>query len=228
MTKILLVEDDEALAAGAVECLRRESFEVDHASDLAKARAILSSEYDVVLLDWMLPDGQGIDLLMEMKAKSIQVPVIMLTARTELTDKVLGLEMGADDYLTKPYEARELIARIRVQLRQGQAVAGAKTANQDQAVIQQGDVKLDLTERQAYFNGDPVTLTNMEFGLLKVLMEAPGKVFTRDELLNLVWGFDSYPTTRTVDTHVLQVRQKFRDDLIETVRGVGYRYKKGS
>jgi DNA-binding response OmpR family regulator len=141
----------------------------------------------------------------------------MLTARVEVVDRIVGLESGANDYLTKPFEPRELVARIRVQARE-QRPAPAKQ-------VSGGGVTLDLASRESSYLGRRVELARMEFELLKLLLENPGRVFTREELLNQVWGFDAFPTTRTVDTHVLQLRQKLEPELIETVRGVGYRFR---
>jgi DNA-binding response OmpR family regulator len=144
--------------------------------------------------------------------------VLMLTARAEVVDRIVGLESGANDYLTKPFEPRELVARIRVQARERAARHPTK--------LQSGGVELDLETRTCSFQGRLVVLARMEFNLLETFLRAPGKVFTREELLNQVWGFDAFPTTRTVDTHVLQLRQKLDAELIETVRGVGYRLRK--
>lgn len=221
MKTVLIVEDDENLGSGMVAFLKRENYDVLHAQSLAAADKLSLKAHDIVILDWMLPDGQGIDFLRKTKERYPGRPVIMLTARTDVTDKVLGLELGADDYLTKPFEPRELAARIRVQLRRGDGVE--KSASE----IRQGEIAIQLFERKVFYKDAEVALTKMEFDLLKLLVENPGKVFSRDELLNKVWGFESYPTTRTVDMHVLQLRQKIRDDLIETVRGIGYRFKQG-
>jgi DNA-binding response OmpR family regulator len=171
----------------------------------------------------MLPDGQGIDLLRELRNKKNMTPVIILTAKADLIDKVLGLETGANDYLTKPFEPRELLARIHVQERLNQK---GGTAVPEKKVFELNEIVMDLVKREVTFKGTLVELTKMEFDLLHLLLEYPNRAFGREELLNKVWGYENYPTTRTVDTHVLQLRQKFYDDLIETVRGVGYRLRK--
>jgi Response regulators consisting of a CheY-like receiver domain and a winged-helix DNA-binding domain len=168
----------------------------------------------------MLPDGQGIDFLKEMRGEHPQMPIIMLTAKTELIDKVLGLESGANDYITKPFEPRELIARIRVQLRENKG-----TSEKEVKVIEVHSLKIDLEKRDVIFGDKPLELTKMEYDLLRLLAESPGRVFSREEILNKVWGFENYPSTRTVDTHVLQLRQKISEDMIETMRGIGYRLK---
>lgn len=224
-TKILLIEDDKNLGLTLQTYLRKEGFDIFWVTHLQGARAKLEeSKAELILLDWMLPDGQGIDFLKDIRADRIKIPVIMLTARSELLDKVIGLESGADDYLTKPFEPRELVARIRVQLRKEENIL---EGHRDQVkILQRGALKIDTFEREITFQDQSVYLTKMEFDLLQLLAENPGRPFTRDELLNKVWGFEFTPTTRTVDTHVLQLRQKFGDEMIETVRGVGYRFNK--
>jgi DNA-binding response OmpR family regulator len=220
MSRILLVEDEPGLVSALSEYLRREGFEPLVATTCAQARALLTHDVSLAVLDWMLPDGHGVDLVREWRAQNKQTPIIMLTARTELIDRVLGLEMGANDYLTKPFEPRELLARIRVQFRRAPSPSRAALGPD---VLRYAGIEMDLLRHVAMFSGKPVELTKMEFALLKLLLENPERVFTRDELLNKVWGFDNYPTTRTVDTHVLQLRHKFSAHLFMTVRGIGYR-----
>jgi DNA-binding response OmpR family regulator len=145
----------------------------------------------------------------------------MLTARTEVIDKVVGLESGANDYMTKPFEPRELIARIRVQLRLPQS----NDEQDEQQIITAGDIVIDHGKREVTFKNNVIELTKMEFNFLSLLAESPNRAFSREEILNKVWGYENYPSTRTVDTHVLQLRNKLYDELIETVRGVGYRLK---
>jgi DNA-binding response OmpR family regulator len=226
MNKILLVEDDKQLGSSLNQFLQKENFDVTWVTNLADARAKLNSgKPQLVLLDWMLPDGQGIDFLKDIRAEKIYIPFIMLTARSELLDKVVGLEAGADDYLTKPFEPRELVARIRVQLRKEEQMDHESNKEQAQK-IERKDIVIDLFSREVFFQSQLTHLTKMEFDLLVLLAENPGRPYTREELLNKVWGFEFTPTTRTVDTHVLQLRQKFGDDVIETVRGVGYRFNR--
>jgi len=193
------------------------------AQNLKTARDLDLSKFDLLILDWMLPDGQGIDFLREIRGSGHSGPVIMLTARTEVIDKVVGLESGADDYLTKPFEPRELAARIRVQLRHQNEKGEQAQAHQE--VITLGDLKIDLGRREITFKGELKEFTKMEFDFLVLLAESPNRAFSREEILNKVWGYENYPSTRTVDTHVLQIRQKLYDELIETVRGVGYRLR---
>lgn len=216
MKKVLLVEDDQSLGPALQKTLEQNSYQVKLAPSLGHAREERIHDYDLILLDWMLPDGQGIDLLKEIDGK---VPVIMLTARADLIDKVLGLESGANDYLTKPFETRELIARMRVQLRLPQSnpmdeVQEFKTNN----------LLFNLSERKIFFKEEEVIFTKMEFDLLYLLAKHPKQIFSREKLLDKVWGYENYPTTRTVDTHVLQIRQKLANEVIETVRGVGYKF----
>jgi DNA-binding response OmpR family regulator len=221
--KILIVEDDPSLGENISRFLSGEGYEVQVAESLKEARKALSGTAPALLiLDWMLPDGQGIDFLREYRAGGGALPVILLTARTELVDKVLGLETGANDYLTKPFEPRELVARIRVQLR---APAAAGVAPARPAEITAGPIRINPGTREVSVSGRGIELSKMEYALLQLLCENPGKVFSREELLNKVWGFESYPTTRTVDTHILQLRQKVGEEYFETVRGIGYRLK---
>jgi len=215
---ILLVEDDAVLARSLTEYLQADGLAIVLASTAAAARAIGPAESDVVILDWMLPDGQGIDLLREWRQAGVRTPVILLTARSELVDRVVGLELGANDYVVKPFEPRELLARLRVQLR-------TPSAAPPDTVVRCGELVLDVTTREVRYRDALVELSRQEYSLLKLLMENPNRVFSREELLNQAWGYESYPTTRTVDTHVLQLRQKTEPALIETVRGIGYRMR---
>jgi DNA-binding response OmpR family regulator len=219
--RVLIVEDEPQVAAALRELLEREGYAVTHAGSIAEARRALVEPLDVMLLDWRLPDGEGIDLLKELR-KTSDLPVLMVTARVDVIDKVLGLEIGADDYVTKPVEPRELLARIKARLRKPRADAAAKAPS----VLEHGGVRIDRESRDVTFEGKSIELTRMEFGLLLLLVENPGRVFSREELLNRVWGYERTPTTRTVDTHVVQLRTKLRADLIDSVRGIGYRLVK--
>lgn len=219
MTTILVVEDEPQVAASLRDLLEREGYAVRVAPSLADARRELAGSVDAMLLDWRLPDGEGIDLLKELR-KTSELPVLMVTARVEVIDRVLGLEIGADDYVTKPVEPRELLARLKVRLRKHQAPLSRATPARR---IEGAGVCVDLDTREVTFEGAPVPMTRMELQLLALLLEHPGRVFSREELLNQVWGYERTPTTRTVDTHVVQLRTKLRPDLIESVRGIGYR-----
>ncbi len=219
MKKILIIEDDENLGKSIKKIIELEGMTAFLASSLYDARKMFVDTFDMIVLDWMLPDGQGIDFLREIRTKNIFTPVIMLTARTDLIDKVLGLETGANDYMTKPFESRELVARIRVQLRETNHNADAVKLEK----ISIGKLVINTSERNVLFDGKKINLTKMEYELLKILAENPKQTFSRENLLDKVWGYENFPTTRTVDTHVLQVRQKISEDIIETVRGLGYR-----
>jgi len=215
---ILLVEDDPHIRTPLTELLEREGYAVVAVATLREATTSLTqAPPDLVILDWMLPDGQGIDLFTTFRSAGVPAPVIVLSARDALVDKVLGLELGADDYVTKPFEPRELVSRIRARLR------GTRTQAAPAADVVVGSLTMSLRRRELRYRGAPVTLTRMEFELMRLLLESPGRVFTREELLNRVWGYESTPTTRTVDTHVLQLRTKLDASVIESVRGVGYR-----
>ena len=222
MENLLIIEDDENLGISLKKFFVGEGYQATLCENLSKAREKIKGHesYQAIVLDWMLPDGQGIDLLREIRSQNNQIPIIMLTARTDLIDKVVGLETGANDYLTKPFEPRELLARVRVQLRQQNY---AQKVDSDEVRV--GDIRIVIHQREIYYKDQKLDLTKMEFDLLKLLVENPNRVFSREEILNKVWGYENYPTTRTVDTHILQLRQKTTDELIETIRGIGYRMK---
>lgn len=217
MKQVLIIEDDENLGKSLKKIMEDEGMVAHLATTLKEARELASDTLDVIVLDWMLPDGQGIDFLRELRAKNKIVPVIMLTARTDLIDKVLGLETGASDYMTKPFESRELVARVRVQLREKTATS----VREEKIVV--GKIVINSLEKEVLYDGKRVAFTKMEYELLKILAENPRQTFSRENLLDKVWGYENFPTTRTVDTHVLQIRQKTADDVIETIRGLGYR-----
>lgn len=218
MSRILIVEDETNLRASLAEYLQMEGYEISQAGTPSEANAEIVKQADIVILDWMLPEIQGIELMKGWRSQGIRIPVIFLTARTSLVDKVLGLEMGANDYVTKPFEPRELLARVRVHLRPIEPLV------EDQE-ISCGGIRVNRTTREVFFRDAKVDLKKMEFSLLLLLIEHPNQVFSRDEILNRVWGYECYPTTRTIDTHILQLRQKFSWSLFETVRGIGYRFR---
>nr|WP_086937923.1 response regulator transcription factor [Thaumasiovibrio occultus] len=215
---LLLVEDDNNLAIGLIAVLKDAGYTCLHA-DCATAVAPLWDKADLVVLDRQLPEGDSLDHLPEWR-KIKKVPVILLTAMVSVDDKVRGLDSGANDYLTKPFAEQELLARIRTQLRQSEQ---EEASGNDLLVVE--PVTIDTESREVSVNDQVVTLTRTEFDLLYFLAKHAGRVFTRDELLDHVWGYNHYPTTRTVDTHVLQLRQKLEGINIETLRGVGYRMK---
>ncbi len=216
---ILLVEDEESITTPLAEALERDGFhtEVAHtvADGLAKGRA---ARPDLVLLDIGLPDGSGLDVCRELRATS-SVPIIILSARGEEADRVVGLELGADDYVVKPFSAREVIARIRAVLRR----AGAPTAATD-GPIEIGPVRLDPARRTVANGGTPVELARKEFDLLALLMREAGTVVTRERLIDEVWDVNWFGSTKTLDVHISGLRKKLDPTLIHTVRGVGFRF----
>jgi DNA-binding response OmpR family regulator len=222
MKKILVIEDDESIRKPLADHLAREGYQVLTSATGSDADAKISENPDLIIVDWMLPDTQGIECIKKFRAKGVSAPIIMLTARADLVDKVLGLELGANDYITKPFELRELIARVRAQLRAHDSRSSAAPANER---VEAAGIVLSVSTRTVQFRGKCVDLTKTEFELLRLLIENPNQVFSREELLKKVWGYDSYPTTRTVDTHVLQLRHKFVSEYFETVHGIGYRFR---
>ncbi len=218
MKNLMLLEDDANLGESLTRFLKNEGYQVEWVKSLQEFREKYKDE-NLLILDWMLPDGHGIDLLKEVRLKNKFTPVIMLTARAELIDKVVGLEAGANDYVTKPFEPRELLARIRVQLRHESTGA----SDSEKSLLEHHGIKMNETSREVHYADQLVDLTKMEYELLKLFLENPGRAFSREEILNKVWGYENYPTTRTVDTHILQLRNKFAENLFETLRGVGYR-----
>jgi two-component system alkaline phosphatase synthesis response regulator PhoP len=223
VARILIVDDEPAMVRGLEDNLRFEGYGTLTARSGPDALAVTLREGpDLVLLDVAMPGMSGWDVLRRLRGQGIDIPVIMLTARAEEADRVLGLELGADDYITKPFSLRELLARVRAVLRR-------PGPRQRLDVFRFGDVRLHLRARQAFRAGLEVRLTRKEFDLLRYLVEHPGEILTRERLLDEVWGYERFPTTRTVDTHVLRLRQKFEQDPehprhILTVHGQGYRF----
>ena len=213
MKKILLIEDDINLGSTLVEFLQRSGFEVVWKQDLTSANLSLDSDINLILLDWNLPDGTGLDWLKTLKNKSLAV--IMLTARSSVTEKVLGLEFGANDYITKPFEPQELLARIRVQLRDRHETTSL--------MIEENGIKVNVESHEVFFNSQKRDLTNIEFKLLLLFIKNPNKVFSREQLLDLVWEQRSV-STRTIDVHLAQLRQKFDPTFFQTLHAVGYRF----
>jgi two-component system response regulator RegX3 len=221
--RILLVEDEPAISEPLANGLRREGFTPVVAPTLAEAREALERDpSDLILLDVMLPDGDGRDLAREIRRTS-NVPIIILTARGEELDRVVGLELGADDYVVKPFSTRELVARIRAVLRRG----GAATRN---AVIVVDDVRLDPSARTVTRRGDRLELSAKEFDLLHLLMTNAGRVVRREQIMDEVWDPHWFGPTKTLDVHISWLRKKLEDDAstpryIATVRGVGFRFR---
>ncbi len=223
MARILIADDEPEIVRGLEDNLRFEGYQTVSATNGQDAIALaLSDAPDLVLLDIMMPRMSGWDVCRELRRRGVDVPVIMLTARGAEVDRVLGLELGADDYVTKPFSLRELLARVRAVLRR----PGPRQKFEEFAF---GDVRVRPRGRQVFKAGREVRMTRKEFDLLVFLVEHRGEVITRERLLDEVWGYERFPTTRTVDTHVLKLRRKFEADpdrprWILTVHGQGYRF----
>lgn len=223
MAKILVIDDEPSITKLVSAYLKPEGYEVFTASDgIAGLKAARAFKPDLIILDIMLPGMDGIELLSRLRRES-DVYVIMLTAKTEETDKIVGLTVGADDYVTKPFSPRELVARVKAALRRIETGAGL---GGERSVLSFRHVRIDAGARKVSVDEKPVELTTIEFDLLKALAENHGRVLTREQLLEKVWGGEYFGEMRVVDVHVGHVRQKLgRDDLIVTVRGVGYRFE---
>jgi DNA-binding response OmpR family regulator len=225
MPKILIVDDEKEIVKGLAINLTREGFEVIQAFDGKEGLDLAIKERpDLILGDVAMPGMNGLDMCRELRKKGIEIPIILLTARAEEIDRVLGLELGADDYVTKPFSLRELLARIRARLRRP-----TPNAAKDLSAYHFGNVQIDFEKCQATKNDDALDLTQREFAILKLLIRCRGEVVTRDRMLDEVWGYQAYPTTRTVDTHILKLRQKIEDDPSEpksilSVYGGGYKF----
>jgi two-component system response regulator RegX3 len=228
--RVLVVEDETSFADALAVGLEREGFEVTIATDGASAlRSFAHGKFDLVLLDLMLPVISGLDVCREIRATS-DVPIIMVTAKGEEVDTVVGLEVGADDYVTKPYRLRELVARMRSILRRAEARAGGEPAPLRDARLRVGDVTLDPGRHEVTVRGELVALPLKEFELLELLLAHAGRVLTRDTLIDQVWGSDYVGDTKTLDVHIKRLRSKIEHDprrptRIVTIRGLGYKYE---
>jgi len=224
MSLILVVEDDPAILRGLADNLRFESYEVLTAADGESGYKLLTEKKpDLLILDLMLPRMSGYEVCRKARAEGITTPILMLTARGEEADRVLGLDLGADDYVSKPFSIRELLARVRAILRRARPAAALPDE------LRFGDVEVDFRSYEARKGGSPLEMTPKEFQVLRLLAARSGEVVTRDELLNEVWGYENYPTTRTVDNHVATLRAKIELDPanpehLRTVHGVGYKF----
>ncbi len=222
MTRVLLVEDEESYREATSYMLRREGYDVFAAADgRTGLDEFARTGADIVLLDLMLPGLSGVEVCRQLRQTS-SVPVIMVTARDSEIDKVVGLEIGADDYVTKPFSHRELVARIRAVLRRGQDAEPAPD------VIVAGDVRMNIERHEVMLRGEPVRLALKEFELLEMFLRNPGRVLTRGQLIDRVWGSDYFGDTKTLDVHVKRLRAKLETDpanptLFVTVRGLGYK-----
>ena len=222
-TKILIIDDEPSIHTVISAYLKTEGFDFKSAMDGSSGLSTaFSYKPDIIILDVMLPGMDGIELLANLRQES-DVYVIMLTARTEETDKIVGLSVGADDYLTKPFSPRELIARIKAALRRIQTSPLMST---DPQIINFAHTKIDISARRVWVEEQLIELTSVEFDLLLVLAQHQSMVLTREQLLEKVWGYDYYGDTRVVDVHIGHIRQKLGfNDFIETIRGVGYRFE---
>jgi two-component system phosphate regulon response regulator PhoB len=226
--KILIIEDEPDIRKTLEYNITREGYEVISASSLSEGRQKLESvSFTLLLLDLMLPDGSGLDLFRELKKdKSLSsMPVIILTAKDDEVDKVVGFELGADDYVTKPFSVRELILRVKAVLKRGE-----RKSDNMEVQRQFGELKIDVDSHEVFVNDDQVNLTALEFKLLRQLVDRRGRVQSRDQLLSDVWGYSSDVTTRTVDTHIKRLREKLggMGKYVQTIRGVGYKFTRTS
>lgn len=220
--RLLLVEDEPGLVMTLTDRLTAEGYEVESAVDARSGLEAAVGPFDAILLDVMLPGGNGFDICRTIRQQGVQTPVLMLTARGQVVDRVVGLKLGADDYLVKPFEMAELLARIEALLRRVPSVPVHDTA-------QFGDVSVDFRKAEVHKAGRALELSAREFKLLRYFLEHRGATLSRDELLNEVWGYNSMPSTRTVDVHVAWLRQKVEDNprhpqFIQTVHGLGYKF----
>lgn len=222
--KILLIEDEPGLVLTLSDRLTAEGYEVESAGDAHRGRErALTGSFDLVILDVMLPKGNGLDVCRDLRHCGVRTPIMMLTAKSQVVDKVVGLKLGADDYLPKPFEMIELLARIEALLRRSSPATGSDGS------FEFGPIRVDFRSTEVFRDGKPVELSAREFKLLRHFIAHRGQTLTRDELLNAVWGYDAMPLTRTVDVHVAWLRQKLEPNtkhpqFILTVHGLGYRF----
>ncbi|NPV69480.1 MAG: response regulator transcription factor [Firmicutes bacterium] len=221
--RVLIVDDEESIVRLVSFNLKKEGYTVLEARDGSDAVSVIeAANPDLVLLDVMLPEMNGLDVFRAIRSRGKETPVIFLTARDSEIDRVLGLELGADDYITKPFSPRELTARVRAVLRRS-------TQPRPNSNVSYGDLMIDRDARTVEVGGEPVNLTAKEFDLLSFLAQNPGKVFTRETLLDRVWGYEYAGDTRIVDVHVSHLREKIEEDpkspaFVKTVRGIGYKF----
>ncbi|HLS15942.1 MAG TPA: response regulator transcription factor [Beutenbergiaceae bacterium] len=219
MSQILIAEDEERIAAFVSKGLRSAGYSPTAVSTGTEAVDLAcTGEFDLLVLDIGLPDRDGFDVLAEIRGRGVNVPVIILTARSSVTDTVAGLESGADDYMAKPFRFEELLARVRLRLR-SEATADSATS------LSHGDLMLDLRTRRAVVSGAAVDLSAREFTLAETFLRSPGQVLSREQLLSRVWGYDFDPGSNVVDVYVRYLRNKLGADRFETVRGMGYRLR---
>ena len=223
MTRILVVEDEPGIALGLEDDLKLEGYHVEVAGDgLTASRRAREGGFDLILLDVMLPGKDGFEVCRELRRAGLKIPILMLTAKARETEKVMGLELGADDYLTKPFGTRELRARIRALLRRAGDTAESEPC-------QFGDVEVDFARGELRRKGEAIELTPIEFKLLGIFVRARGRVLSRGQLIEGTWGADTYTSARIVDNHIASLRRKLGDDAaapryLRNVRGLGYRF----
>jgi len=228
--RILLVDDEQSIQTLLSYPLRKDGYEVVRATDGRQALDRFTEQpFDLVVLDLMLPQVDGLEVCRRLRARS-SVPIIMLTAKSEEIDKVLGLELGADDYITKPFSMREFRSRVKAALRRADMAPRPDSADGDEPALAVGDLRIDFAKRRVDLRGDDVRLTFVEFEILGALARDAGRVFSRDQLLARIWGDAAYRDPRTIDVHIRHLREKLERDAKEpeyifTVRGVGYRFR---
>jgi two-component system alkaline phosphatase synthesis response regulator PhoP len=223
--RILLIEDEPGLVITMTDRLESEGYRVETARDGQAGLDLAASDlFDLILLDVMLPGKNGFDVCRDLRQRGVETPIVMLTARGQVFDKVVGLKLGADDYVTKPFEMVELLARIEAHIRRG---AGKNPPSRDSYKF--GDLRVDFRSAEVYRDGSSVELSAQEYKLLRYFIEQRGAILSRDKLLDEVWGYDAMPSTRTVDVHVAWLRQKLETNprhpqFILTVHGLGYKF----
>ena len=228
-SRVLIIEDEPDIRKTIDYNLSKESFQVSQAGSIAEGeQSILDNTPDVIILDLMLPDGSGLTLCRDIKSneKTNHIPIILLTAKADEVDRVIGFELGADDYVTKPFSVRELILRVKAILKRG--VSESTKGEEEEFIF--GELKLNLGAHQVFIHDHEISFTALEFRLLKHLIDRRGRVQSRDQLLEEVWGYSAEVTTRTVDTHIKRLREKLGSvgDHIQTIRGVGYRFSRNT
>ncbi|MGK7952820.1 MAG: response regulator transcription factor [Xenococcaceae cyanobacterium] len=222
MTSILIAEDEPRIAAFLEKGLKAKGFTTAVAPDATSTmQMVLQDSFDLLLLDLGLPEKDGLEVLEELRGQGVNLPIIILTARSDINDKIAGLEGGADDYVTKPFRFEELIARINLRLR-----STTTTSVNSTSILQVGQIILNLRTRRVEYQGKQIELPAKEFTLLETFMQHPGQVMTREQLLDRVWGYDYDPGSNIVDVYIGYLRKKLSSKAIETVRGVGYRLRK--
>ena len=224
--KILIIEDEPDIRKTIEYNLSREGFEILTAASLKEGKELLDKSFSLLVLDLMLPDGSGLDLCRELKSNQelMNIPIVILTAKDDEVDKVVGFELGADDYVTKPFSVRELILRIKAILKRG-----SSQKNETVEIERQfGDLVIDIDSHEVFVNKEQISLTALELRLLSQLIDRRGRVQSRDQLLSDVWGYSAEVTTRTVDTHIKRLREKLgtMGKYVQTIRGVGYKFSR--